>query len=94
MTINEPLGPGSYFFEGFELSATKLDGVSVRFRGAGSGPPLLLLHGHPQTNAMWHAVAPRLAQELTVILPDLLRRKLEATIRSSARHVLKARDGS
>ena len=37
----------------------------------GSGPPLLLLHGHPQTHAMWHLVAPALAQHFTVVLMDL-----------------------
>lgn len=45
--------------------------VKVRVRYAGSGPPLLLLHGHPQTHMMWHAVAPTLAQDFTVITPDL-----------------------
>ncbi|HEX2221319.1 MAG TPA: alpha/beta fold hydrolase, partial [Candidatus Limnocylindria bacterium] len=43
----------------------------MRIRHAGSGPPLLLLHGHPQTHAMWHLVAPRLATELTIVLADL-----------------------
>ena len=37
----------------------------------GSGPPLLLLHGHPQTYAMWHLVAPALAKHFTVVLMDL-----------------------
>lgn len=37
----------------------------------GNGPPLLLLHGYPQTHAMWHKVAPRLAQKFTVVLMDL-----------------------
>ena len=40
-------------------------------RIAGSGPPLLLLHGHPQTHAMWHLVAPALAKHFTVVLMDL-----------------------
>jgi len=40
-------------------------------RHGGSGPPLLLLHGHPQTHVMWHAVAPKLAQEFTVVAADL-----------------------
>jgi pimeloyl-ACP methyl ester carboxylesterase len=47
------------FFVGFEL--TKVRGI--RFRIAGAGPPLLLLHGHPQTHAMWHAVAEQLYGE-------------------------------
>ena len=37
----------------------------------GSGPPLLLLHGHPQTYAMWHLVAPALTKHFTVVLMDL-----------------------
>lgn len=45
--------------------------VKLRVRHGGSGPPLLLLHGHPQTHMMWHAVAPKLARHFTVIAPDL-----------------------
>lgn len=37
----------------------------------GSGPPLLLLHGHPQTHVIWHKIAPRLAHDFTVVAPDL-----------------------
>jgi haloacetate dehalogenase len=58
-------------FDGFTLSMIDLGEVTVRVRHAGSGPPLLLLHGHPQTHMMWHAVAPRLAQEFRVVAPDL-----------------------
>jgi haloacetate dehalogenase len=46
-------------------------GVRLRAKVAGSGPPLLLLHGHPQSQAMWHRVAPGLAQSFTVVLMDL-----------------------
>src|SRR4051794_36374650 len=38
---------------------------------AGDGPPLLLLHGFPETHVMWHAVAPALAERFTVVVPDL-----------------------
>jgi haloacetate dehalogenase len=58
-------------FEGFALSRIELGEVTVRVRHGGSGSPLLLLHGHPQTHMMWHAVAPRLAKDFTVIAPDL-----------------------
>ncbi len=40
-------------------------------RTGGEGPPLLLLHGYPQTNVMWHRVAPALAQRFSLIIPDL-----------------------
>jgi haloacetate dehalogenase len=40
-------------------------------RQGGSGPPLLLLHGYPQTNVMWHRVAPALTRHFTLVLPDL-----------------------
>ena len=40
-------------------------------RAGGSGPPLLLLHGYTQTNVMWHRVAPELARDFSVVIPDL-----------------------
>ncbi len=55
------------FFVGFEL--TKVRGIRLRI--AGAGPPLLLLHGHPQTHAMWHAVAEQLSGEFTIVASDL-----------------------
>ena len=45
--------------------------ATLRVRHGGSGPPLLLLHGHPQTHLMWHRVAPLLARDFTVVAPDL-----------------------
>jgi haloacetate dehalogenase len=47
------------------------NGVTIHCAVAGSGPPLLMLHGYPQTHAMWHRVAPELAQKYTVVCPDL-----------------------
>ncbi len=58
-------------FEGFALDTVAVEGGDLRLRHGGSGPPLLLLHGNPQTHAMWHAVAPALAHQFTVICPDL-----------------------
>ncbi len=58
-------------FEGFSLRRITTSGAEINFRAGGSGPPLLLLHGYPQTHAMWHAVAPALAADFTVVCPDL-----------------------
>ncbi|WP_041675498.1 alpha/beta fold hydrolase [Ramlibacter tataouinensis] len=58
-------------FEGFQRFTVERDGVRLQCRRAGCGEPLLLLHGHPQTQAMWHRVAPALAQRFTVLLMDL-----------------------
>ncbi|HXD41550.1 MAG TPA: alpha/beta fold hydrolase [Ramlibacter sp.] len=55
-------------FEGFEVVR---DGVRLNGRRGGRGEPLLLLHGHPQTLAMWHRVAPELAREFSVVMMDL-----------------------
>jgi haloacetate dehalogenase len=59
------------FFEEFTLERIDADGVELRVRYGGSGPPLLLLHGHPRTHATWHKVAPLLADRFTVVCPDL-----------------------
>jgi haloacetate dehalogenase len=55
----------------FEARDVDLDGVRIHARIGGSGPPLLLLHGYPQTHLMWHRVAPRLARDFSVVAPDL-----------------------
>ncbi len=64
------------------------DGVTLRVRSAGSGPPLLLLHGHPQTHAMWHRVAPALAARFTVVAMDLRGRGDSSRLPASADHAL------
>lgn len=60
---------------GFESCSVQRDGVTLFARQGGprdgEGPPLLLLHGHPQTMAMWHRVAPVLARTRRVVLMDL-----------------------
>lgn len=58
-------------FPGFEQKRVAGQGAEINLRVGGKGPPLLLLHGYPQTHVMWHKVAPRLAQDFTVICPDL-----------------------
>jgi haloacetate dehalogenase len=58
-------------FDGFALEMIDAGGVTVRVRHGGEGPPLLLLHGSPQTHVMWHKIAPALARHFTVVVPDL-----------------------
>jgi haloacetate dehalogenase len=58
-------------FEGFTRETIDLPDVTIHLRRGGSGPPLLLLHGYPQTHVMWHRVAPALAERFTVVCPDL-----------------------
>ncbi|MGI8596308.1 MAG: alpha/beta fold hydrolase [Thermoleophilaceae bacterium] len=57
--------------EGFEELRLDVGEVEVAGRRGGSGPPVLLLHGWPQTHVMWHLVAPLLAERLTVVMTDL-----------------------
>lgn len=59
------------FFDGFVAEHIPVGAGSIFCRSAGNGPPVLLLHGYPQTSAMWHRVAPALANEFTVICADL-----------------------
>jgi haloacetate dehalogenase len=59
------------FFPDFTLEHVPVPGGKIRLRRGGSGPPLLMLHGNPQTHAMWHAVAPALARRFSVVCPDL-----------------------
>jgi len=58
-------------FLGFPTFDLERDGVRVHGRIGGQGAPLLLLHGHPQTHAIWHRVAPALAERFTVVAIDL-----------------------
>ena len=58
-------------FPTFEPQLVEVNGVHIQARVGGSGPPLLLLHGHPQTHAIWHRVAPELAKTHTLVMTDL-----------------------
>ncbi|MSP52386.1 MAG: alpha/beta hydrolase [Alphaproteobacteria bacterium] len=58
-------------YEHFERRQAQVSEVTINYVIGGSGPPLLLLHGYPQTHAMWHKVAPVLAKRFTVVVPDL-----------------------
>ena len=56
---------------GFQHRRVKTSGAEINALVKGEGPPLLLLHGHPQTLACWHKIAPKLAERFTVVLTDL-----------------------
>src|SRR5664279_674456 len=59
-------------FPGFEsLTIPTEEGVAIHAVTGGDGPPLLLLHGHPETHAIWHKVAPSLAERFTLVIADL-----------------------
>ncbi|MCI4662778.1 MAG: alpha/beta hydrolase [Neomegalonema sp.] len=58
-------------FAGFELGHFDHEDCQIHYRAGGEGPPLLLLHGFPQTGAMWAPVAQQLAEHFHVIIPDL-----------------------
>lgn len=62
---------GSGLFPGAAEALVRVPDGDIFVRMAGEGPPLLLLHGYPQTSAMWHRVLPRLAQRYTVVAADL-----------------------
>ncbi len=58
-------------FPGFRSHRVDVDGATIFARSAGDGPPVLLLHGYPQTHAEWHKIAPRLAEHYQVVAMDL-----------------------
>jgi haloacetate dehalogenase len=66
-----PSAGGALLFPGFRQMRIETSGAAIHAVVGGSGPPLLLLHGHPQTHVMWHKVAPRLAQRFSVVAADL-----------------------
>src|ERR1700680_4678650 len=59
------------FFPGFARRRIETSGATINLVTGGTGPPLLLLHGYPQTHLMWRKLAPRLAADFTVVVPDL-----------------------
>ena len=62
----------SAFLAGFDVQKIELPDLTINYASAGTGPPILLLHGHPQTHVVWRKVAPRLVEAgYRVIAPDL-----------------------
>jgi len=58
-------------FPNFRNKRVRTSGATINLVLGGEGPPVLLLHGYPQTHAMWHKVAPQLARDYTVVCADL-----------------------
>jgi haloacetate dehalogenase len=58
-------------FERFDKAQIETSGTTINLVHGGDGPPVLLLHGYPQTHVMWHKVVPMLADRFTVVAPDL-----------------------
>lgn len=73
-------------FPGFEARTVPTSGADIFLRTGGDGPPLLLLHGYPQTHVMWHRVAPALAERFTLVIPDLRGYGWSSVPRSDAAH--------
>jgi haloacetate dehalogenase len=65
------VGNATGMFDGFTLDHVDVGEVTLRVRHGGSGPPVVLLHGHPRTHVTWQHVAPALAADHTVVCPDL-----------------------
>jgi haloacetate dehalogenase len=58
-------------FDDFKDVSATVDGVRIKAIQGGNGPALLLLHGHPQTHAIWHKVVPELTKHFTIVAADL-----------------------
>lgn len=57
--------------DNFNQEQLQVNGVTINLQHGGEGPPMLLLHGFPQTHVIWHKLADRLAQHYTLVMPDL-----------------------
>jgi haloacetate dehalogenase len=69
--MTTPPAAGAALLPGFAYQRVDVAGVAVNCAVAGSGEPVLLLHGYPENHLMWHRVAPALARDHTVVLADL-----------------------
>src|SRR5450755_1953322 len=58
-------------FPGFSTELVETSGTTIHVLRKGAGRPLLLLHGYPETHLTWHKVAPQLAEQFSVVVPDL-----------------------
>jgi haloacetate dehalogenase len=64
-------GPAYLFPDHFRNYRVQTSGATINLVKGGSGPPLLLLHGYPQSHVEWHRIAPQLARDYTVVAADL-----------------------
>jgi haloacetate dehalogenase len=66
-----PTDVPSNFFPGFRRHTIQTSGTTINVLVGGNGPPILLLHGYPQTHVEWRKIAPQLSANYTVVVPDL-----------------------
>jgi haloacetate dehalogenase len=71
LAVGPPQAQGAPLFPGFRTERIPAAGATIHTLIGGSGPPLLLVHGYPQTHVEWHKIAPRLAERFTVVMTDL-----------------------
>jgi haloacetate dehalogenase len=64
-------GADARLFPGFKVSKVQTSGATIHVVSGGQGPPLLLLHGAPQSHATWYKIAPALAKDYTLVIADL-----------------------
>ena len=69
--LNHAHGQPRPLLAGFQTKRISTSGSEIHIAIAGTGPPVLLLHGFPQSHVSWHKIAPRLAERFTVVAPDL-----------------------
>ena len=67
----QPAVEARAFFPGFSTESVETSGTTIHVLRKGIGWPLLLMHGYPETHLTWHKVAPRLAEQFAVVVPDL-----------------------
>jgi haloacetate dehalogenase len=70
-TAGPPAVNTGEFFPGFSTELVETSGTTIHVLRKGIGRPLLLLHGYPETHLTWHKVAPQLAEQFSVVVPDL-----------------------
>src|SRR4051794_33181844 len=79
--------PSDSILPGFEIRDIETAGARIHLATGGSGPPPLLLHGHPQTHLTWHKIAPRLGERFAVVAADLCGYGDSGKPEGGARHV-------